>query len=154
MPCIRPCFPFTFPLSSPPFFFPPFPLSSPPFFFPFSFPLSPPFRLPLSSLNLPFVLRQSSWLALWSSSKRRERLRIGGACCGAGIFTAETAFASVAASVNTAHVGPEQFKIQTEVLGHSLVRLLVRLLRTACANRCAHSLARSLTSLTPSLMGQ
>ena len=63
-----------------------------------------------------------------------------------------------------AHFGPEQPKIQTEVLGHSLVRSLVRshrslprLLRTARfarALRCAHSFARSLTSLTPSIVGQ
>ena len=53
-------------------------------------------------------------------------------------------------------------RIQTAVLGHSLVRSLVRshrslvrLLRTARFARalhCAHSLARSLTSLTPSLV--
>ena len=55
-------------------------------------------------------------------------------------------------------------QIQTEVLGHSLVRSLVRshrslarLLRTARfarALRCAHSFARSLTSLTPLLVGK
>ena len=39
------------------------------------------------------------------------------------------------------HYGPEQPRIQTEVLGHSLVRSLVR----------SH---RSLTSLTPSLVGK
>ena len=65
---------------------------------------------------------------------------------------------------NTVHYGQEQPRIQTEVLGHSLVRLLVRsyrslvrLLRTARvarALRCAHSFARSLTSLTPSLVGK
>ena len=59
------------------------------------------------------------------------------------------------------HYGLEQQKIQTAVLGHSLIRSLVRshrslicLLRTACfarALRCAHSFARSLTLLTPSL---
>ena len=43
------------------------------------------------------------------------------------------------------HCGPEQPRIQTEVLGHSLVHLLVR---------CAHSFARSLTSLTRSLVGK
>ena len=57
-----------------------------------------------------------------------------------------------------------QPRIQTEVLGHSLVRSLVRshrslvrLLRTARfarALRCAHLFARSLTSLTSSLVGQ
>ena len=62
------------------------------------------------------------------------------------------------------HYGPEHARIQTEVLGHSLVRSLVRshrsivrLLRTARfarALRCAHSFARSLTSLTPSLVGK
>ena len=62
------------------------------------------------------------------------------------------------------HYGRKQPRIQTVVLGHSLVRSLVRshrslvrLLRTvrfARALRCAHSLARSLTSLTPSLVGQ
>ena len=58
------------------------------------------------------------------------------------------------------HFGPEQPKIQTEVLGHSLLhshRSLVCLLRTARfarALRCAHLLARSLTLLTLSLMGQ
>ena len=61
------------------------------------------------------------------------------------------------------HSGPDQPKIQNEVLGHSLVRSLVRsnrslvrLLRTARfarALRCAHSFACSLTSLTPSLVG-
>ena len=61
------------------------------------------------------------------------------------------------------HYGPEQPRIQTEVLDHSLVLLLVRshrslicLFRTTrfpCALRCTHSLARSLTSLTPSLVG-
>ena len=63
-----------------------------------------------------------------------------------------------------AHYGPKQPRIQTEVLGHSLVRSLVRshrslvrLLRTASFARalhCAHSFARSLTLLTPSLVGQ
>ena len=61
------------------------------------------------------------------------------------------------------HCGPDQPRIQNEVLGHSLIHLLVRLhrslvrlLRTgrfACALRCAHSFARSLTSLT-SLVGK
>ena len=60
-----------------------------------------------------------------------------------------------------AHYGPKQQRIQTEVLGHSLIhslvrshRSLIRMLRTARfarALRCAHSFARSLTSLTPSL---
>merc|ERR1712136_322498 len=60
------------------------------------------------------------------------------------------------------HYGRKQPRIQTEVLGHSLVRSLVpshrslvRLLRTARfarALRCAHSFARSLTSLTHSLV--
>ena len=76
------------------------------------------------------------------------------------------------------HFGPERPKIQNEVLGHSLVRLLVcshhslvRLLRPthfarALCSRAlprslvrslahfAHSLAPLLTSLTPSLVGQ
>ena len=62
------------------------------------------------------------------------------------------------------HYGRKQPRIQTVVLGHSLVRSLVRsyrslvrLLRTARfarALRCAHSFARSLTSLTPSLVGK
>ena len=71
-----------------------------------------------------------------------------------------------ALSTGQFHVTPwhyclEQPKIQTAVLGHSLVRSLVRshrslvrLLRTARALRCAHSFARSLTSLTPSLVGK
>ena len=69
------------------------------------------------------------------------------------------------ASNNTPlHLGLEQTRIKTLVLGHSLVRLLVRShrslvrsLRTARfarALRCAHSFARSLTSLTPSAVGQ
>ena len=68
------------------------------------------------------------------------------------------------ASQSSAHYGLEQPKIQTEVLGHSLVRLLVCshrslvcLFRTACfacALRCAHSLACSLILLTLSLVGQ
>ena len=55
------------------------------------------------------------------------------------------------------HYGPKQPRIQTEVLGHSLVRSLVRshcslvrLLRTArfaCALHCAHSLAHFAHSL-------
>ena len=56
----------------------------------------------------------------------------------------------------TAHYGRKQPRIQTEVLGHSLVRSLfrshrslIRLLRTA---RCAHLLARS--TLDPELMGK
>ena len=54
--------------------------------------------------------------------------------------------------------------LQTEILGHSLVRLLVRshhslirlrwIARFARAFRCAHSLARSLNLLTPLLVGQ
>ena len=62
----------------------------------------------------------------------------------------------------TFHWGPEQPKIQTEVLGHSLVcslvpshRSLVCLLRStrfARALHCVHSLARSLTLLTPELV--
>ena len=65
---------------------------------------------------------------------------------------------------STRHYGRKQPRIQTVVLGHSLVRSLVpshrslvRLLRTARfarALRCAHSFARSLTSLTPSLVGK
>ena len=53
------------------------------------------------------------------------------------------------------HGGPEQQRIRTEVLGHSLIRSLVCshrslvcLLLTTCfvsALRCAHLLARSLT---------
>ena len=59
------------------------------------------------------------------------------------------------------HSGPEQPRIQTAKLGHSLVRLLVRshcllvrLLRTARfarALRCAYSLARSLAHFVHSL---
>ena len=62
------------------------------------------------------------------------------------------------------HSEPERARIQTEVLGHSLVHSLVRLhssllwlLRTnrfARALHNAHSLARSLTSLTPELVVQ
>ena len=62
----------------------------------------------------------------------------------------------------TLHYGRKQPRIQTEILGHSLVRSLIRshrsifrLLRTARfarALRCAHSFARSLTLLTPSLV--
>ena len=62
------------------------------------------------------------------------------------------------------HCGLEQPRIETEVLGHSLVRSLVRSHRSlvrllwtarfARALRCAHSFARSLTSLTPSLVGK
>ena len=61
------------------------------------------------------------------------------------------------------HCGPEQPKIHTEELGHSLVRLLVcshrslvgllQIARFARALRCAHWFARLLTSLTPSLVG-
>ena len=69
------------------------------------------------------------------------------------------------------HCGLEQIRIETKVLGHSLVRSLVRshrslvrshrslvrLLRTtrfARALGCAHSFAHSLTSLTPLLVGK
>ena len=47
--------------------------------------------------------------------------------------------------VRPGHCGLEQTRIETKVLGHSLVRSLVRSHR---------SLVRSLTSLTPSLMGK
>ena len=67
-------------------------------------------------------------------------------------------------SFSFSHCRPEQPKIQTAVLGHSLVRSLVcshrslvcslRTARFASALRCAYSFARSLTSLTPSLVGQ
>ena len=56
------------------------------------------------------------------------------------------------------HCGPEQPRIQPEVLRHSLLRLLVRLqhslihlLRTA---RFADALTRLLTLLTPSRVGK
>ena len=60
----------------------------------------------------------------------------------------------------TRHLGPRQPKIQTKVLGHSLVRLLIcshrsliRLLHTACFVRalcCAHLFSRLLTDSLPS----
>ena len=62
------------------------------------------------------------------------------------------------------HYGRKQPRIQTEVVGHSLVRSLVRshrslvrLLRNARFARalpCALSFARLLTSRTPSLVGK
>ena len=62
------------------------------------------------------------------------------------------------------HCGLEQTRIETYVLGYSLVRSLVRshrslvsLLQTARfarVLRCPHSFARSLTLLTPSLVGK
>ena len=65
---------------------------------------------------------------------------------------------------STLHSGPEQPKIQTEILGHPLVRSLVcshhslvHLLQTARfagALHCTHLFACSLISLTPSLMGK
>ena len=68
---------------------------------------------------------------------------------------------SMRGRVHPSHYGPHQPRIQTEVLGHSLVRSLfrshhslVRLLRTTRfihALRCAHSFIRLLILLTPSL---
>ena len=56
------------------------------------------------------------------------------------------------------HYGRKQPRIQTVVLGHSLVRSLVRshrsLVRFARALCCAHSFARWLTLLNPSLVGK
>ena len=73
-----------------------------------------------------------------------------------GVVTLEMALAM--------QYGLEQTRNETQVLGHSLIRLFVRyhlslapLLRPARfarALRCAHSFARLLTSLTPLLVGK
>ena len=79
-------------------------------------------------------------------------------------FSVSLLLPCIPSPTSPSHCGPEQPKTQTEVLGHTLVRLLVRshrslvrLLRTTCfahALCCAHSFARSLTLLTPSLVGE